>query len=288
MGSPVVGAREPPLSDNALPARHSMFADGIAAAEHCFVRPPRRMEPMEKARSVSKGAKRGAVDADLFAVAIGASTGGVAALLDLVGAMPSPFPAVVLVVQHIGAHPNLLPELMRARGCERAVNPSQDDALVPGTIYIAPPDVHMMIGNGRIHLLQGPKENHCRPAIDPLFRSAALAFGARAIGVVLTGHLDDGTAGLRAIKQCGGTTIVQDPATAVEPGMPQSALDNVEIDYCVPLDEIVPTLLRLVTSPGGAVHAASRTGSARPSAPRAADDSWGPGGRAPTGHDAPA
>jgi two-component system chemotaxis response regulator CheB len=93
-----------------------------------------------------------------------------------------------------------------------------------GTIHVAPPDHHMLLENGVIRVTRGPKEHHARPAIDPLFRSAALELGPRAIGVVLTGMLDDGSAGLRAIKDCGGTAVVQDPADAYEPSMPRAAL----------------------------------------------------------------
>lgn len=181
-----------------------------------------------------------------FAVAIGASAGGVEALLELAAALPHKFPAIVLVVQHIGANRSVLPQLLRARGANPAVHPQDGDRPLPGTIYVAPPDLHLLVEHDRIRLVRGPKENHCRPAVDPLFRSVALNFRERAIGVVLTGHLDDGTAGLRAIKRCGGLAIVQDPATATEPSMPQAALDNVDVDLSLTLQEIVPALVKLV------------------------------------------
>jgi two-component system chemotaxis response regulator CheB len=121
--------------------------------------------------------------------------------------------------------------------------------LEPGTIYVAPPDHHLLLTPENLELSRGPRENHARPAIDPLFRSAALEWGARAIGLVLTGHLDDGTAGLGAIKACGGQAIVQDPDDALAPSMPASALANVEVDHCVPLDEVAQLLVRLTGAP---------------------------------------
>jgi two-component system chemotaxis response regulator CheB len=113
-------------------------------------------------------------------------------------------------------------------------------------IYIAPPDHHLLLSSDRqMHVVRGPKENRTRPAIDPLFRSAALSFGPHVIGIVLSGGLDDGTAGLRGIKMCGGTTIVQDPADALVPSMPTSALRNVSIDYCKSARDIAPLIIEL-------------------------------------------
>jgi two-component system chemotaxis response regulator CheB len=118
--------------------------------------------------------------------------------------------------------------------------------ILPGNIYVAPPDHHMLLDPaGHILTTRGPKENRFRPAVDPLFRSAARAFGPRVIGVVLTGGLDDGTAGLWAIKRRGGTAVVQDPNDAVYPSMPLSALKHIAVDYCAPLAEIGPLLVRL-------------------------------------------
>jgi two-component system chemotaxis response regulator CheB len=128
------------------------------------------------------------------------------------------------------------------------------EAIEPGRLYVAPPDRHLLLEHQRIRLTRGPKENRFRPAIDPLFRSAALAYGSRAVGVVLTGSLDDGTAGLWAIKDRGGVAIVQNPDEALYPSMPRSAMTNVAVDYCLPIDEIAPTLVRLSAQPaaGGA------------------------------------
>jgi two-component system, chemotaxis family, protein-glutamate methylesterase/glutaminase len=182
-------------------------------------------------------------------IVIGASAGGVHALIQISEMLPAPFPAPVCIVQHIGSNPSLLPDLLRFRGNNPAVHPEDGESLAAGTLYLAPPDRHLLIDGNTIRLTHGPRENHARPAIDPLFRSAALAFGTRAIGVVLTGQMDDGSAGLKAIKQRGGRAIVQDPATAAEPEMPKSALANVDVDHCVPLEEIGPLLTRLVRKP---------------------------------------
>ncbi|QGW81878.1 chemotaxis protein CheB [Variovorax paradoxus] len=169
------------------------------------------------------------------AIFIGASVGGVYAMLDLVAELPAGFPAPIFFVQHIGAHRSHLASLLNDRGPNRAVEAQQGDVPAAGTIYIAPPDHHMLLEGGVVRLTRGPKEHHARPAIDPLFRSAALDYGPRAVGVVLTGRLDDGSAGLRAIKDCGGIAVVQDPAEAHEPSMPQSAMAAVQVDHVVAL-----------------------------------------------------
>jgi two-component system, chemotaxis family, protein-glutamate methylesterase/glutaminase len=182
-------------------------------------------------------------------VVIGASAGGVSVLLDLAAALPADFPACVLVALHVGAHRSLLPELMGARGPLRAVHPHDGQALQRGTIFIAPPDHHMLVEDGRIRLNRGPRENHARPAIDPLFRTAALSHGQRVIGVVLSGRLDDGTAGLQAIKRCGGLAVVQDPRDAEYSDMPRSACDHVDVDICVPATRLAGCLLDCVRAP---------------------------------------
>jgi two-component system chemotaxis response regulator CheB len=120
------------------------------------------------------------------------------------------------------------------------------EPIEPGRIVVAPPDHHLMVHDGKLLLTRGPKEHHARPAIDPLFRSAALAHGAGVISVLLSGGLDDGVVGLQVIKQCGGIVVVQDPADAEEPSMPSQALARVDVDHCLPLDEIPALLRRLV------------------------------------------
>jgi two-component system chemotaxis response regulator CheB len=130
-----------------------------------------------------------------------------------------------------------------------AEHPADGRKLEEGRIYVAPPDRHMLVADGVVRLSHGPKENLTRPAIDPLFRSVALAYGNRAIGVILTGQLDDGTAGLLAIKDCGGIAIVQDPDEATAPSMPLSALRHITVDHRCRLQEMGPLLTRLVESP---------------------------------------
>ncbi|MES2976827.1 MAG: chemotaxis protein CheB [Pseudomonadota bacterium] len=182
-------------------------------------------------------------------VVVGASAGGVSALCSMAAKLPASFAPSVFVVVHIGSHPSALPDILTASGPLPAKHPSDGDRYLPGVIYVAPPDCHMLLQDGLIRLTHGPKEHHTRPAIDPLFRSAALSVGPRAIGVVLTGHLDDGTAGMQAIKECGGLTVVQDPAEAEASGMPESVLESVDIDHCVRLSDLADTLVQLSKHP---------------------------------------
>src|SRR5262249_52446716 len=157
-------------------------------------------------------------------VVVGSSSGGVRALQNLAAQLPASFPAPILVVQHIGAHPSILPALLMRCGALPAEHVVDGEELSPGHIHVAPPDFHMYVEDAVVRLARGPKEHHTRPAIDPLFRSTAVAWGPATIGVLLTGLLNDGTPGLQAIKRCGGTTVVQDPAEAHAPSMPISAL----------------------------------------------------------------
>ncbi len=179
-------------------------------------------------------------------VVIGASAGGVEALLKLVTSLPKDFAAAVFIVLHVGSHKSELPWLLTRLERLPARHPNDGEPFEAGQIYVAPPDHHMVLQPGRISLTKGPRENWARPAIDPLFRSAADVYGAAVIGMILTGGLNDGTAGLYQIEQAGGTTIVQDPADATNPSMPQSALAHVAVDYCLPMADITPLLIRLV------------------------------------------
>lgn len=181
-------------------------------------------------------------------VVIGASAGGVEALRSLVAALPADLPAAVLIVLHVGSHKSELPWLLDRLGGLPAAHANDGDRIEAGRIYIAPPDHHMVIEPGRISLTKGPRENWARPAIDPLFRSAAAVYGANTIGVILTGALNDGTAGLYEVAQAGGVTIVQDPADAVNPSMPRSALAHVAVDHCLPLAGIADLLTKLTRS----------------------------------------
>jgi two-component system chemotaxis response regulator CheB len=171
-------------------------------------------------------------------VVIGASAGGVEAISALVAELPHNLRAAVLVVLHLAKTRSVLPEILTRVGRLPAVHPTDGQTLHYGRIYVAPPDRHMTLEGDAIRLNSGPTENGVRPAVDPLFRSAARTFGSRVIGIVLTGSLDDGTAGLAAIKEAGGLAIVQDPREAFAPSMPRSAIENVRVDHVLPLREI--------------------------------------------------
>ncbi|HEU5226534.1 MAG TPA: chemotaxis protein CheB [Ktedonobacteraceae bacterium] len=179
-------------------------------------------------------------------IVVGASAGGVEALMKLVRDLPGNLPAAVFVVLHIPAESrSLLPEILSHASPLPASHPENGAKIESGHIYVAPPDQHLLIEKGVIRVTRGPRENRHRPAIDPLFRSAALAYGPRVVGVILTGGLDDGTAGLLAIKRQRGIAIVQDPQDALYPSMPQSALTHVQVDYSLPLAAIGALLTRL-------------------------------------------
>ncbi len=182
-------------------------------------------------------------------VVIGASTGGVHALRTVVAALPEQLPACVCVVLHIGAHESDLPALLDAVGRLPAAHARTGDHLSKGRIYVAPPDHHLIVNDGRLLVSRGPKEHHTRPAIDPMFRSAALSAGPRVIGVLLTGAMYDGTAGLQAIKSCGGLVAIQDPADAYAPSMPSSALRGVDVDRCEPLERLAPLIAQWAGQP---------------------------------------
>ena len=185
-------------------------------------------------------------------VVIGASSGGVDALLQLVAGLPPDLPAAVFVVLHVEpGFASRLPELLTGRGPLRAKHAMHGEAIVPGRIYIAPPDNHLMIRPGYLHVVRGPKENGHRPAVDALFRTAATVYGPRVIGVVLTGYLDCGTAGMMSIRSRGGLTVVQDPRDASVPDMPRSVISHVEVDHIAPLQEIPGLLSQLVPQPAG-------------------------------------
>lgn len=191
-------------------------------------------------------------------IVIGASAGGVTALRSLAAGLTTPLPTPILVVLHVGAHSSELPFLLNAAGVTPAKHGEDGEAIQPGQIYVAPPDRHMIVVDGHIRLTRGPKENWARPAIDPLFRSAAEEFGPAAIGVILTGNLNDGSAGLYEIKRRGGIAIAQDPDDAAHPDMPGSAAAHVDLDFCLPLAEIPGLLARLVNEEEGDVTASPK------------------------------
>lgn len=180
-------------------------------------------------------------------VVIGASMGGVEALGRLLGDLPEGLRAAVVIVQHVSASgTSVLPRVLQ-RTSRLPVRAAEDGAgIEAGVVYVAPPDRHVMVELDRLVVSAGPRENGHRPAVDVLFRSAARAHGNRVIGVVLTGALDDGAAGLHAIKARGGTAVVQDPRDAQNPDMPRHAMRATRVDHCVPLAEIPAVLARLV------------------------------------------
>lgn len=179
-------------------------------------------------------------------IVIGASAGGVQALSALVAGLPDNLPAAVFIVLHIPADVrSLLPDILARDSRLQVAHAITGEKISHGKIYIAPPDHHLLIEKNKVKLVRGPKENLHRPSIDTLFRSAARWAGPRAIGVVLTGARDDGTAGMRAIKQRGGIAIVQDPKEASFPSMPLSVMQDIKVDYSLPLKEIAPLLNKL-------------------------------------------
>lgn len=179
-------------------------------------------------------------------VVIGASRGGVEALSRLVRNLPSDLPAALFVVLHTSpGHISLLPEILNRAGPLEACQADDMQPIEHGRIYIAPPDRHLLVEPGRMRLSRGPKEKFTRPAANPLFRSAASAYGPRVLGIVLTGGDGDGTAGLVAIKAAGGISAVQDPNEASDPSMPHTAIAGDSPDYCLPLDGLANLIVEL-------------------------------------------
>lgn len=183
-------------------------------------------------------------------IVIGTSAGGLKALGAIVGTLLTDIDAAIFIVQHLAADkPSILPKILADVGSLPASHPSDGEPIQKGRIYVAPPDYHLLVNQGSMRVVRGPKENRFRPAIDALFRSAARAYGSRVVGVVLTGYLDDGTVGLQAVKKRGGVAIVQDPKEAEYPSMAKSALRYVKVDHCLPLAEIPDLLVRLSNQP---------------------------------------
>jgi len=183
-------------------------------------------------------------------IVIGASMGGVEALSHLVAQFPEDLPASICVVLHVAAeHRSLLPEILTRIGPLPARHPQDHEPLEHGQIYVAPNDHHLMLEVGHVRVVKGPLENGHRPAVDPLFRSAARAYGPRVVGVILTGALNCGTVGLLSVKAQGGIAVVQDPDEAACADMPRSALEYVNVDHCVRLGRMGQLLTRLVSTP---------------------------------------
>ncbi|NDJ23039.1 chemotaxis protein CheB [Nostoc sp. B(2019)] len=183
-------------------------------------------------------------------IVIGASAGGVEALTLLVKQLPSDLNAAVIIVLHVPSNgTSVLPRILNRAGNLPASHAQDGEVIVQGRIYIAPPDYHLVVKPGYLRLTRGPQENSHRPAIDPTFRTAARAYGQRVVAVVLTGVLDDGTAGLVAVKMRGGMAVVQDPDDALYSGMPRSAIENVkDIDSILPLSDIPSILVALANT----------------------------------------
>jgi two-component system chemotaxis response regulator CheB len=181
-------------------------------------------------------------------IVVGASAGGVEAISTMLRGIPPPVTSPIFIVLHTSPDaPSLLPDIFSRAAGREARHPRHGERYKAGLIYVARPDHHLLIErDGTITVSRGPRENRHRPAIDPLFRSAAVAVEGNAIGIILSGTLDDGTAGMIAIKERGGVGIVQDPDDAVYPGMPQSAIEHAEIDFVVRATEIGATLLRII------------------------------------------
>jgi two-component system, chemotaxis family, protein-glutamate methylesterase/glutaminase len=181
-------------------------------------------------------------------VVIGTSAGGLEALDTLIGKFPTDIHAPIVIVQHMAPENTgaaLLHRLGRFKAFQCALA-NDGEKLIPGRIYIGPPDNHLLVKGDHLLVTKGARENRYRPAIDPLFRSAAVSHGPNVIAVLLTGMLDDGTAGLIAVKKCGGLTVVQDPKDATYPEMPLSAVNNLKVDYCVPIAEMAGLIEKLV------------------------------------------
>jgi two-component system chemotaxis response regulator CheB len=179
-------------------------------------------------------------------IVVGTSAGGVETLSKLVAQFPEDLPATVFVVQHvIATAAGHLASILTRAGPLPAMLAEDGTGFKQSHIYVAPPDHHLLVKQGYVCVTRGLRENRVRPAIDPLFRSAAVAYGARVVGVVLTGLQSDGTAGLLAVKRCGGIAMVQEPEDALYPEMPQSALKYVEVDYCLPVSRMGAVLYRL-------------------------------------------
>lgn len=182
-------------------------------------------------------------------VVIGASAGGVEALKEITARLSADIKAAIFVVIHVSpSSSGLLPNILNRHSKVPVYSPKDGDPIEPGKIYVATPDRHLVLEEDRVRVVDGPKHNRHRPAIDLLFRSAARHFGNRVTGVVLTGFLEDGTSGLVAIKNAGGIAIIQNPEDAEVASMPRSALLQVEADYCVPLSEIGDLLNQLAES----------------------------------------
>ena len=179
-------------------------------------------------------------------VTIGASAGGVQALLQLLAKLPADVPAIIGIVLHRSPyHETRLPMVLGRHASVRVAEPHDGEILQPGNVYVAPRDQHMVFVDGCARLTHGPKEHRTRPAADPLFRSAAAAYGSRVTGVLLSGFGSDGVLGLIHIKAVGGVSLVQDPREAIHPMMPTRAIVEDDVDAVLPLDGLAEAIIAL-------------------------------------------
>jgi two-component system chemotaxis response regulator CheB len=195
-------------------------------------------------------------------VVIGGSAGAMEAMYQLLDALPQDFPAAIAVTLHRRpTYTSSMASAFNRRSNIKVVEPDQGQSFHPGLVYLAPADRHMTIFDDTIQLNRQPRQHHTRPAIDPLFRSAANAYGERVVGVLLTGNLSDGVGGLIAIKHAGGLSLVQDPMQAPFPSMPQNALIYDHVDVIFRIESLAPLLQKLAG--GESVQTAIRSNGAR-------------------------
>jgi two-component system, chemotaxis family, protein-glutamate methylesterase/glutaminase len=182
-------------------------------------------------------------------IVIGGSQGAIEALLRIVPSFPADLSAAILIVVHMPVDSvSILPKVLSRAGSLKACHPKDREILRPGNIYVAPPNYHLTLEGRTICRSKGPRENRHRPAIDPLFRTAARSFGLGVIAILLSGNLDDGSAGIFAVRKLGGIAIVQDPASAQAAGMPQSALDYAGANFVLLPGQIGPKVTELINS----------------------------------------
>ena len=185
-----------------------------------------------------------------YIIVIGSSAGGIPALMELVAGLPASFPAAILVVQHIPPYSESnLHHILNRLGPLPAVAAKDGQKVLPGHIYVATADHHLLVENEKLLVRKGPRENRFRPSVDALFRSAAYTYGNRVIGVVLSGALDDGTSGLWTIQRLGGLAIIQHPEDALFPQMPVNAQQFVTVNYSVPASQMAALLSELTAKP---------------------------------------
>ena len=200
-------------------------------------------DSLSNSAATVRAGSEGGGDGAARVVVVGASAGGIEAFRALAGGLPPDLLAAVLVVVHIPATlPSLLPQILASAGPLPAAHAQDGETLRPGRIYVAPPDRHLLVEGGKVRLSAGPRENFSRPSVDPLFRSAAKSFGRRAAGVILSGSLDDGAAGLAVVRRRGGLTVAQDPREALFSSMPEGVIRRVGVDFVLPAADIAALL----------------------------------------------